>query len=151
MAKSKQTSLKKEKEKNKLKKRKEKEEKKLERKSTSNKGKGFDSMIAYVDENGHLSDTPPDPSKKKELDLDSIQLGARKPDESDKADYVHNGKVSFYNQEKGYGFIKDSRTGESFFFHLNSLNMPVQLNDQVSFEKTNGPKGMSAVNVSKIG
>jgi cold shock CspA family protein len=150
MSRSKQTGQKREKEKMKLKKRQEKEEKKQERKSNSNKGKGFDSMIAYVDENGHLSSTPPDPSKRKELELDSIQLGARKPDESDQADYVNSGKVTFYNQEKGYGFIRDSRTGESIFFHLNGLNMPVQLNDLVSFEKTNGPKGMSAVNVTKI-
>jgi cold shock CspA family protein len=151
MSRSKQTGLKREKEKLKLKKRQEKEEKKQERKNSSNKGKGFDSMIAYVDENGHLSSTPPDPSKRKELDLDSIQLGAHKPDETEKADYVNNGKITFYNQEKGYGFIRDSRTGESVFFHLNALNTPVQLNDQVSFEKTSGPKGMSAVNVTKIG
>lgn len=73
---SKQTGLKREKEKKKLVKRKEKEEKKLERKSQSNKGKGFDAMIAYVDENGQLSDTPPDPLKKKELKPEHIQLGA---------------------------------------------------------------------------
>ena len=64
--KSKQTYLKREKEKIRQGRRKEKEEKKLERKSTSNKGKGFDSMIAYVDENGHLSDTPPEPKKRED-------------------------------------------------------------------------------------
>ena len=64
--KSKQTYLKREKENIRLNRRKEKEEKRLERKSTSNKGKGFDAMIAYVDENGHLSPTPPEPSKKKD-------------------------------------------------------------------------------------
>jgi cold shock CspA family protein len=149
MARSKQTSLKTEKEKNKLKKRKEKEEKKLERKTTSNKGKGFDSMIAYVDENGQLSDTPPDPSKKKEISLESIQLGARKHEELEEADFLNSGQVSYYNQEKGYGFIKDSR-GASFFFHLNSLRSPVQVNDRVTFEKANGPKGINAINVSKI-
>ena len=37
-----------------------KDQKKLERKENNNKGKGFDSMIAYVDENGHLSATPPE-------------------------------------------------------------------------------------------
>ena len=54
MVKSKQTYLKREKEEKKKNKKKEKEEKKEARKTTSNKGKGLDSMIAYVDENGHI-------------------------------------------------------------------------------------------------
>ena len=61
MAKSQETYSKKEKESKKLKKRKEKEEKKLERKANNNKGKSFEEMLAYVDENGNLSSTPPDP------------------------------------------------------------------------------------------
>jgi hypothetical protein len=59
MAKSKATFGKKEKEKNRLKKRKEKEEKKAERKANSNKGKSFEEMLAYVDENGTITSTPP--------------------------------------------------------------------------------------------
>jgi len=63
MAKSQESWNKKEKEKLKLKKRKDKEERKEERKA-SNEGKSFDDMIAYVDENGQIVSSPPDPSKK---------------------------------------------------------------------------------------
>jgi len=75
MAKSQQTFSKIEKEKKKIKKREEKQKKKEERRANSKKGSGFDSMIAYVDENGHLTDTPPDPSKKKKIKAENIEIG----------------------------------------------------------------------------
>jgi cold shock CspA family protein len=150
MSKSKQTSLKKEKESRKRNKRKAKEEKREVRKMNSNKGKGFESMLAYVDEFGNLSDTPPDPTKRKEIKLEDIQLGARRPDERTEAEYVNKGRVSYYNEEKGYGFIKDSRTKESLFFHLNNVKTPVRQNDVVTFDITNGPKGPTATAVTKI-
>ena len=65
MAKSQETFSKKEKEKLKLKKRREKEEKKAERKANSQKGLELEDMLAYVDENGNLTTTPPDPKKRK--------------------------------------------------------------------------------------
>lgn len=46
--------------KNKALKQKEKDKKKADRKLNNNKGKGFDSMIVYVDENGHFTDTKPE-------------------------------------------------------------------------------------------
>ncbi len=64
MSRSQATFSKKERERNRVKKRKEKEEKKAERKANSNKGKGFEEMLAYVDDNGNLTTTPPDPKKK---------------------------------------------------------------------------------------
>jgi len=64
MAKSQETFNKKEKEKKRLKKRQDKLKKKEER--ISNKGDGgFESMIAYVDEDGMITDTPPDETKRK--------------------------------------------------------------------------------------
>ncbi len=59
MARSKETYNKREKEKKRLRARVEKEEKKQQRKQNSNKGKGLDDMLAYIDENGNLSATPP--------------------------------------------------------------------------------------------
>jgi cold shock CspA family protein len=150
MSKSKQTSLKKEKESRKRNKRKSKEEKREVRKANSNKGKGFDSMIAYVDEMGNLSSTPPDPLLRRELKLEDIQLGAHVPSERDKIDYINKGRVSYYNEEKGYGFIKDGRTKESVFFHLNSCKVPVRQNDLVTYDLVSGPKGMNAVEVNKV-
>lgn len=59
MAKSKETFGKKQKEKQRLKKRQEKQQKMEERKANLKKGKTLNEMLAYVDENGNLSTTPP--------------------------------------------------------------------------------------------
>jgi cold shock CspA family protein len=150
MARSKQTSLKKEKETKKRNKRKEKEEKREFRKANSKKGKSFEDMIAYVDENGQLSSTPPDPKNKVELKLEDIQLGARKHDAVSEVDFINKGRITYFNQAKGYGFIKNSVTKESVFFHLNSVLTPVQESDMVQFEVVKGPKGPNAVEVKKI-
>jgi S-adenosylmethionine hydrolase len=74
MAKSQQTFGKKDLEKNRLKKRQEKQEK-MEARKANPKKSDFESMIAYVDEYGNLTDTPPDPSKKKLVDASTIELG----------------------------------------------------------------------------
>jgi hypothetical protein len=65
------TYNKKEKEKKRLKKRLEKQKKREERKDNPG-ASGFDDMIAYVDENGMITDTPPDLTNKLEIDVDSI-------------------------------------------------------------------------------
>lgn len=148
MSKSQETYSKKEKEKKKQLKRKEKEEKREERKANYVKGKSFEDMIAYVDENGQLTDTPPDPTKRKVINLDDIQLGARKAEIIDPADLIRRGNVTFYNTEKGYGFIKDERSQESLFFHVNGLLSEVKERDKVSFEVEMGQKGKVAVKVT---
>ena len=71
MARSQETFNKKEKEKKRLKKRQEKQLKKEERKANS-KGGGLENMLAYVDENGHITDTPPDRTKKLTLTLKAL-------------------------------------------------------------------------------
>ena len=148
MARSKQTSNKRDKEQKKILKRKEKNEKKEERKANSKKGLGLDDMMAYVDENGNLTSTPPDPLKKVELKLEDIQLGAR--DRSGPAfGDTTKGRVTFYNESKGYGFIK-TNTDESIFFHVNGILEPIKEHDKVSFEISNGPKGPTAIQVTKI-
>jgi hypothetical protein len=119
MGRSQETFSKKEHEKKKIQKRKEKEEKREERKANSKKGKSFEDMIAYVDENGQLSSTPPDPSKKVELKLDDIQLGARKQEYQEPQDITRKGSVTFFNSSKGYGFIKDQDSNDSVFFQVN--------------------------------
>ena len=150
MGKSQATYSKKEHEKKKLAKRKEKEEKREERKANSKKGKSFEDMIAYVDENGNLSSTPPDPSKRKEINLEDIQLGARKIEKEEPADLVRKGSVTFFNDSKGYGFIRDEKSQESIFFHVNGLLTEVKERDKVSFEVEKGQKGPTAVKVSVI-
>ena len=144
-----ETQGKKEKEKKKQKNRQDKEQRKEERKANNNKGKGLDSMMAYVDENGNLSDVPPDPKKKKEINLEDIQLGAAR-NNSEPVEIVRTGVITFFNDAKGYGFINDLKSQESVFVHVNQLAGPVKEKDKVTFEVENGPKGLNAIKVKKI-
>ncbi|MBK6443972.1 MAG: cold shock domain-containing protein [Bacteroidetes bacterium] len=144
MSKSQETFSKKEKEKKRQKKRKEKEQKKEDRKANSQGARSFEDMLAYVDENGRLTSTPPDPSKKRVINAEDIEIGvARRAD----VDPIHQGNVTFFNTEKGYGFIKDKESGESIFVHINGLIDSIKENDKVTFETEMGPKGTNAVRV----
>ncbi len=148
MAKSEQSFNKKEKEKKRLKKRELKNKKKEERKANS-KGGGLENMIAYVDEYGNLTDTPPDPENKISVDAESIEIGIPKKIHED-IDPVHKGKVAFFNDSKGFGFINDLDSQEKYFVHVNGLIDKIKENDKVSFELEKGMKGMNAVKVKKI-
>lgn len=147
MAKSKETFGKKEKEKKKLKDREDKRQKMDERKSNSKKGKSLEEMMAYIDENGNLSSTPPDPRKKRIFKQEDMNTGVPERIEED---VVREGVVSFFNDAKGYGFIKDLKTQESIFVHANQLSEPIKENNKVSFEVEHGAKGLNAVSVKKI-
>lgn len=149
MARSQASATKKEKEKKKLQKKKDKEQRKEERKANSMEGKPLEDMMAYVDENGNLSSTPPDPTKKRATNTNDIMLGARKRDDI-KVNTQRTGSVTFFNSSKGFGFIKDKESGDSIFVHTSSLMTPIKENDQVSFTTERGHKGLAAVNVKKI-
>lgn len=142
-----ETWNKKERQKKKMKEKMDKAEKMKERKENASKGKSLDSMMAYVDENGNISDTPPDPRKRKEFKLEDIEIGVPEYVPPTEAELTRNGKVTFFNHEKGFGFIKDLLTQQSIFVHINNLSAPVNENDKVTFEIGNGPKGPMAVNV----
>lgn len=148
MGKSQETFNKKEKEKKKLQKRKEKDQKKAERKANAKQGQPLEEMMAYVDENGNISSTPPDPLKKHVIREDEIVTGSRNI-EGMSAATTRKGRVTFFNDAKGYGFIKDLDSQESIFVHTNSVSFPIKENDMVSFETQRGVKGLSAVNVRK--
>ena len=146
MAKSQITSNKKDNEKKKLEKRKEKEARKEERKANARNGNNLDEMIAYVDEYGNITSTPPDPTKKRVIKEEEIEIGSRNKEGVTPA-AVRKGKVTFFNTSKGYGFIKDLQTQESVFVHVNSLTSPIKENDIVTFETESGPKGLNAIRV----
>jgi len=151
MAKSQQTFNKLEKEKKRLKKREDKQKKKEARKAEA-KGKGQGIQFAYVDFNGNLTDTPPDPSLKVKIEAESIEIGIPKKEEGDDEDKntVRQGKVSFFDTSKGFGFILDSQTQEKHFVHVSGLLDEIQENDTVAFELERGMKGMNAVRVKKV-
>ncbi|MBA2746040.1 MAG: cold shock domain-containing protein [Flavisolibacter sp.] len=150
MAKSKETYNKKEKEKKRLKQRQEKKEKMEERKAGGGKSKSLDDMMAYIDEDGNISSTPPDPKKKKVFNAEDMQIGVPKFEEGDPADAIRTGVVSFFNESKGFGFIIDAQSGERIFVHVNQLKERIEEKDKVTFEIENGARGLSAVNISLI-
>jgi len=131
------------------KKRKEKEKKRLARKENEKKG-SLDDMIAYVDENGMITSTPPDPTKKKDIKLEDIEIGVPNRDSEGDYDPIRKGIVSFFNDSKGYGFIKDLETKESVFVHINNLVDDIVEGNMVSFEVEKGPKGLAASNVRLV-
>ena len=145
-----ETWNKKEREKKKKANKKEKAEKKQERKENSNSGNDMESMYAYLDENGNLSSKPPDPKKKIVINVEDIEIGVPKQQPVNPDDLIRTGIVSFFNNEKGYGFIKDMETQESVFVHINSLTEPIKENNKVTFETEMGPKGANAVNVKLV-
>ena len=145
-----ETWNKKEREKKKKQDKKDKAEKKLERKENSKEGKSFEDMLAYLDENGNLSSKPPDPRKKVNIKLEDIEIGVPKHVPVDPADLIRKGIVTFFNDAKGYGFIKDQQTQESVFVHINSLTEEIKEQNKVTFEIEMGPKGANAVNVKKV-
>lgn len=57
------------------------------------------------------------------------------------------GTVKFFNESKGFGFIKHDNTNQETFVHVTGLKEPVKENDRVEFELQQGRKGMNAANV----
>ncbi len=149
MAKSKETYNKKEKEKTKQKKKKDKEYKKEQRKAgNTGEKKTFEEMLSYVDEYGNYSSTPPDPKRMQPVNLADIEIGVPK---REKEDVVRKGKVNYFNDEKGYGFIIDQSSGDSIFVHANGLTEPIKVGNRVTFEVERGAKGLNAIYVKVIG
>lgn len=110
-------------------------------------GTEFDDMIAYVDEFGNITDTPPDPKKKESVKAEDIVVGVPKKGEFDPEETKKRGKVKFFNEEKGFGFIKDLDTQQDVFVHISACKDDISENDKVTFEVEKTPKGLSAINV----
>lgn len=144
-----ETWNKKERERKKQQLKKEKAEKKQLRKEDG-KTKSFDDMLAYIDENGNISNTPPDPKKKIQIKLEDIEIGVPKYVEPNPEDLIQTGVVTFFNHAKGYGFIKNTVSQESVFVHINALTEEIKDNDKVNFEVEMTPKGSSAIKVKLI-
>jgi cold shock CspA family protein len=148
MAKSKETFNKREKEKQRQQQKKQKREKMEERKANAPKSKSLDDMMAYIDEDGNITSTPPDPRKKKVYNVEEIEIGVPKHTAETEGE-INTGFVDYFNDAKGFGFIKDG-SGERFFFHVNQLQEELRENDKVSFDIERGAKGFNAVNIKKL-
>ena len=147
MGRSQETFSKKEVRQKKEKKRKEKEKRRLEKKENKKKS-SLDDMIAYVDENGVITSTPPE-EKKEEIKAEDIEIGVPKREEEPE-DPIRKGTVNYFNDSKGYGFIRDSITKESVFVHINDVDGNITQGNNVSFEVEQGQKGLTAKNVKII-
>ena len=60
---------------------------------------------------------------------------------------MNKGKVKFFNESKGFGFIKDNESSKEYFVHASGLNDQISENDEVTFDLQEGKKGLNAVNV----
>ena len=60
---------------------------------------------------------------------------------------MNKGKVKFFNESKGFGFIVDSDNGKEHFVHISGLVDEVHENDEVTYDLQDGKKGLNAVNV----
>lgn len=132
-------------EKKKQEKRLEKQKRKEERKANAGSG-SLDDMIAYVDENGVITDTPPDPIRKQEIDIDDIVVSTPKKEDVGEPE-PNKGRVEYFDRNKGYGFIKSAANMDKYFFHISSAPAGIDEGDKVTFELERGKKGMNAVNI----
>ena len=60
---------------------------------------------------------------------------------------MQKGKVKFFNEAKGVGFIKDNDSDKEYFVHVSGLVNQIKEGEDVTFELQEGKKGLNAVNV----
>lgn len=114
------------------------------------KTKSLEEMLAYVDENGNLSDTPPDPARLRKVAAADIAVSVPKTQPED-PDAPLAGIVSYFDPAKGYGFINNEDTKERLFVHVSGLAQPgmeLSVGDRVSYTAARSPRGMQAVSVA---
>jgi cold shock CspA family protein len=130
------------------KKRKEKAQRRQERKEQGKKG-SLNDMMAWVDENGMITSTPPDLSQKKEIKVENIEIGVPKA-EFRINNKIRTGRLKNFDESKGFGFITDSESKESIFVHCNDSKEPLKVGCRVEFETEKGVKGLKAINVKVL-
>jgi len=146
MGRSQESFNKKEVRKKKEKKRKDKEARRLARKSGEDTS-GANDMIAYVDEFGRITNTPPEPDQREEVKLEDIDVSVPKGSMKNEDDLIKSGIVTFFNEQKGYGFIRNLENNQNIFVHINNVEGELKEGNKVTFEVGQGPKGPAAQNV----
>jgi len=63
---------------------------------------------------------------------------------------MKTGTVKFFNESRGFGFIKEDDTQQEIFVHVSGIKQPLREGDKVTFEVSQGKKGLNAINVRKI-
>lgn len=122
-----------------------KREEKLKKKEARTKS-SLDDMIAYVDENGRITSTPPAENiKREEINAEEIIIAT--PKKEDEEPVILRGRVEFFNESRGFGFIKNLSGVDKYFFHVNNVVGNITENNIVTFDLERGVKGMNAVNI----
>ena len=134
---------KKENEKKKQQKREEKQKRKDERKQSEKSS--FDDMIAYVDENGNVTSTPPEEQIKTEINPEDILISIPQKEKEEATPL--KGRVEHFNDSKGYGFIKDLASVNKYFFHISNAPEDITEGDIVTFDLEKGNRGMNAIDI----
>lgn len=62
---------------------------------------------------------------------------------------MNKGTVKFFNETKGFGFVKDEADGQEYFVHVSGLVDTIDKDDEVTYDLQEGRKGLNAVNVKK--
>jgi len=62
---------------------------------------------------------------------------------------MKKGTVKFFNETKGFGFIKEEN-GQDIFVHVTGLKEEIRENDEVFFDVEEGKKGLNAINVALV-
>jgi cold shock CspA family protein len=132
---------------------KKKQQKKLEKQKRKEirkeSGKSsFDDMIAYVDENGVITTTPPDLQQKEKIEQEDILISVPRREEEKEEVVIHKGRVEHFSSSKGYGFIKDLASMDKYFFHVSNSPQDITEGRIVTFDLEKGNRGMNAVNIA---
>jgi len=142
MGRSQESFSKREKEKKRIKKKEDKAKRKEERKSEDFQ------EFTYVDKFGNFHDTKPEEDPEDEVIAEDIIIGIPPKEEGDEEErHVKVGVVTFFNEEKGYGFIKVEGGAESIFSHINGHVDTIKQGDRVKFQVEMCQKGPSAFDV----
>lgn len=138
---------------NKRQKEKLKQQKKLEKQKRKElrKSQGKDSMddmIAYEDDFGQLHSSP-DEIVKDEVKLEDIEVSIPKKSDEEE-DTSLTGKVSYLNVEKGYGFIQQEDSRNSYYFRLSNAPEEIEIEDKVSFKTEDSARGKNAIDIAIV-
>lgn len=150
MARSQQSWSKREKEKRKQKRKEEKQRRKELRQEEKKDGTNLEDMIAWVDAEGNPTDEKPNPEDFEEIKAEDIVLGIPPKEQSDQDETENKGVVTFFNTDRGYGFIKAENSNDNFFTHINSHIDEIKEGDKVNFDIVPGDKGPVAINVKLL-